>query len=123
LSEPRGPVTGTLVTHGVVSTDSVASILSGFHNAGRLYCPSSTCQAGVQQEGHRSLAATDFTTGSTYSNLLHFKGGAGEQERPPQQPKVARLSPLQVHCCISLLQRRVRMKAVQKTRLKRGEYG
>jgi len=43
----------------------------------------------------------------------YFKGAAGEQERPPQQLKVARLSPLQVHCCISLLQRRVRMKAVQ----------
>jgi len=49
LSEPCGPGTGTLVTHGVVSTDSVASILFCFHNAGRLYCPSSTCQAGVQQ--------------------------------------------------------------------------
>ena len=83
MSEPRGPVTGTLVTHGVVSTDSVASILSCFHSAGRLYCPSSTRQACVQHEGHRSLAATGFTTGSTYSSLLYFKGGAGEQEAAP----------------------------------------
>jgi len=42
----------------------------------------------------------------------YFKGAAGEQERPPQQLKVVR-SPLQIHCCISLLQRRVRIKAVQ----------
>jgi len=83
LSEPRGPVTGTLVTLSDVPTDSVASILSCFHTAGRPYCPFSTCRTGVQHEGHRSLAATGFTTGSTYSSLLYFKGGAGEQEAAP----------------------------------------
>ena len=77
VSKSYGLVTGTLVTHDVVSTDSVDSIVSCFDGAGRLLGPSSTRQAYVQHEGHLLLAAAGITVGDTCSILLRLRGGAG----------------------------------------------
>jgi len=83
VSKCRGLVTGTLVTHDVVSTDSVDSIVSCFDGAGRLLGPSSTRRAYVQHEGHLSLAAAGMTVGDTCSILLRLRGGAGDKETAP----------------------------------------
>jgi len=80
VSKSCGLVTGTMVTHDVVSTDSVDSIVSCFDGAGRLLGPSSTRRAYVQHEGHLSLAAAGITLGDTCSILLRLRGGAGDQE-------------------------------------------
>ena len=80
VSKSYGLVTGTLVTHDVVSTDSVDSIVSCFDGAGRLLGPSSTRWAYVQHEGHLSLAAAGITLGDPYSILLRLWGGAGDKE-------------------------------------------
>jgi len=77
VSKSRGLVTGTLVTHNVVYTDSVDSIVSCFDGTGRLLGPSSTRQAYVQHEGHLLLAAAGITVGDTCSILLRLRGGAG----------------------------------------------
>jgi len=79
VSKPCGLITGTLVTHDVVSTDSVDFIVSRFDGAGCLLGPSSTRRAYVQHEGHLSLAA-GITLGDTYSILLRLRGGACDKE-------------------------------------------
>jgi len=65
-----------VITHDVVSTDSVDSIVSCFDGAGRLLGP----WAYVQHEGHLSLAAAGITLGDPYSILLRLWGGAGDKE-------------------------------------------
>jgi len=83
VSKSRGLVTGKLVTHDVVSTDSVDSIVSCFDGAGRLLGPSSTRWAYVQHEGHLALAAAGIIVGDTCSILLRLRGGAGDKETAP----------------------------------------
>ena len=78
VSRSRGFVVGTLVTHDIVSTDSVDSIVSCFDGAGRLLGPSSTRRAYVQHEGHLSLAGP--TVGDTCCILLRLRDGAGEKK-------------------------------------------